>query len=318
MKRNKITRNFNLRKGTKTPKGKLSIRLMIRINGSRSSYYVGYTVEERYWDYKKQRVKNNVGLIDEVVINRVLDETERAFDEAKNHILYEGLPLTGETIKELMDEKLGKKVVVKNDLWGFVESFIETSIGRVHKGVVIKDETIRKYRNYRNILQRFERSDNKKMRFDNVNHDWFGRFNKWAVKEGYGVNTIDRIVGVLKVWLNSAVKKKITTCEDYKEIRTDRVVTKKIYLTETELLKIHTAELSCESLENVRCLFLLGCYTGLRYSDIYVMERKHIYQDESGKWKISLHQTKTGDPVTIPLHPILRGILEERNWELLS
>jgi integrase len=285
---------------------------MFRIDGNRYTYHVGHTIDPKYWDYKKQRVKNNAGFIDEIVINRALDGVERAFDSAKIQLISEDLSITREAIVRLMDEKLGKKAVLKNDLWGFVDQFIESSKGRVHKGIIITDLTIKKYKNYRNILQRFEKSDNKKMRFDNINYEWFGRFDKWAAKQGYALNTVDRIIGVLKVWLNSAVKQKITTCEDYKNIETVREVSKKIYLTESELLKIHNAELSCECFENARDLFLLGCYTGLRYSDTSTLKPEHINLETN---RISLHQAKTGGFVSIPIHPILKVILGKRNWQ---
>jgi integrase len=315
MKTKKITRLFDL-KGSKTSKKKLSIRLIFRINGEKYSYYVGHTILPEFWNYKKQEAKPDVGFLDSVVINNALDATAKAFDKAKYQLLKENIPVTRDAIIGLMDETLGRCTAPTNDFWGFVEQFIKSSSGRVNArtGEEIKSLTIQKYKDIRNILQRFETYDNRKMRFETINVEWFDRFNRWCTKEGYAVNTIDKAVKVMKVWLNTAVRQKVTKCRDYEYIKTRSQPTTKTYLTDDELLKIYNAKLSCEKYENARDLFLLGCYTGLRYSDTSTIERGHIKEKEGKRGRISIHQAKTGTLVTISMHPILKDILEKRNW----
>ncbi len=64
-------------------------------------------------------------------------------------------------------------------------------------------------------------------------------------------------------------------------------------------------------LENVRDLFLIGCYTGLRYSDYSTIKPEYI---KNGYLEII--QAKTGSPVIIPLHDVILRILEKNSRHL--
>ena len=56
----------------------------------------------------------------------------------------------------------------------------------------------------------------------------------------------------------------------------------------------------------VRDLFVLGCSTGLRYSDLVSISPSHVRND-----KIHIETQKTGEGVTIPLNPLSAAILEK-------
>ncbi|HVW99216.1 MAG TPA: site-specific integrase [Candidatus Babeliaceae bacterium] len=58
--------------------------------------------------------------------------------------------------------------------------------------------------------------------------------------------------------------------------------------------------------EKIRELFLIGCYTGLRYSDYSTLTTDKI----KGGFIRGI-QIKTGDPVTIPLHDAVIRILKK-------
>lgn len=91
-----------------------------------------------------------------------------------------------------------------------------------------------------------------------------------------------------------------------------------LYLTAEQIDKIASFDLSekrksinttkgkvsYQTLDKIRDLFLIGCFTGLRFSDFSTLEPKSI----EGNF-IKLKQTKTGSRVTIPimrkLHPVL-------------
>jgi hypothetical protein len=59
-----------------------------------------------------------------------------------------------------------------------------------------------------------------------------------------------------------------------------REKTENIYLNDSELLALYNLDLSnSKRLDNVRDLFLIGCYTGLRFSDFSVLSKKNITED---------------------------------------
>ncbi|WP_158010770.1 site-specific integrase [Hymenobacter lapidarius] len=71
-------------------------------------------------------------------------------------------------------------------------------------------------------------------------------------------------------------------------------------LTRTELSSLEHVDLSGLSdtnrLENARALFLISCYTGLRFSDVAALRPEH----QNGEW-LELRAKKTKDKLTIPL-----------------
>jgi integrase len=312
MKTQNITKFYDL-KWAKDPSKKQSIRLRFRINGVKYTYYPGITILPKYWNDDKKKVKDNVGFIEATLINKKLNNLTTIFDEALHHLQITEQPITPESIKEELDLRTGKKEKKTGNFWAFVEHFIEYRTGWVNPdtGTETSPETIRKYKDCKRIFKEFEVSDGCKMRFDNLNKEWFDRFNQWCVGKNYSVNTIDKITECLRTWMNEAVRQGETTNLDYKQIKTRPQDSKAIYLTDDEIEQIYKVQLT-GAYDNARDLFLLGCYTGFRYSDTTTIEKKHINKK---KEQITIYQKKTGEPVTIPImYPELLDILEKRNW----
>jgi len=99
-----------------------------------------------------------------------------------------------------------------------------------------------------------------------------------------------------------------------------------IYLNDTQINKISNLDLSdtsqsykddkgviigYQTLEKVRDLFLIGCYTGLRFSDFSNLDLQSI----DGKF-IKVKQIKTGTRVTIPIMEKLKPVLAKHPNEL--
>ena len=59
------------------------------------------------------------------------------------------------------------------------------------------------------------------------------------------------------------------------------------------------------------CL-LIGCFTGLRFSDFIQVKRENIIEEN----KIKIRTQKTGETVVIPLHPYVKEIFEKYDGEL--
>ncbi len=83
--------------------------------------------------------------------------------------------------------------------------------------------------------------------------------------------------------------------------------TDSIYLNEKELSDIQLLDLSEHPrLERVRDLFLIGCWTGLRFSDFSNITADNIKGDF-----IEIETKKTAEPVVIPLHPVVKVIMRK-------
>ena len=314
MRTKKPSRQYNLKRLVGKPCAALSIRLIITIDGRRYPYYTGQMATTQDWDNKKQRVKNNGSVFNATVINKKLDALGTAFDKAIYHLQTTEQPVTRDTVVGLLDEYTGKKDPKTGEFWAFIERYIKDSENRINPatGLKISPDTIRKYNGCCKVFREFEVFDNRRMRFDNINVVWFERFNHWAtIEKKYSVNTIDKVIGCLHVWMNEATRQGETKNEDYKQIRTKAQPTTAIYLTDEDIEKIYNVELTGKY-DNARDLFLLGCYTGFRYGDTSRIQAEHINKKTK---EITMYQAKTGDSVTIPImHPNLLSILEKRNW----
>jgi site-specific recombinase XerD len=96
------------------------------------------------------------------------------------------------------------------------------------------------------------------------------------------------------------------------EFDTRREETDSIYLTESELLELMAInQFNGVVEEQVRDVFVLGCFTGMRFSDYSTLDTKAIRNN-----RLEFVQKKTGNKVTIPIHPTVRQILEKYNYEL--
>jgi integrase len=82
--------------------------------------------------------------------------------------------------------------------------------------------------------------------------------------------------------------------------------TNRMYLTKNEFEKLYSMRNSMsEKLNNVLDYFLFSCLTGLRFTDIETLKKKHIIEDNY----IELIMHKTHEKIIIPLLEKAKAIL---------
>ncbi len=91
---------------------------------------------------------------------------------------------------------------------------------------------------------------------------------------------------------------------------------KKEPLTLEEVRRIRTKELGSKSMEKIRDLFVLQCYSGLAFRDMASLSEKDIKIDKDGKEWIVKERIKTGVPAFIPILPVVKEILVKYNYHL--
>jgi integrase len=124
----------------------------------------------------------------------------------------------------------------------------------------------------------------------------------------FSVNYFGSIIKCLKVFLNEATERGVNSNLAYKSrkfITTEEEVDN-IYLSEKDLSEIAKLKDLDLSLERTRDLFLIGAYTGLRFSDLVQVKKEKIKGNI-----LKLRQTKTGGEVVIPLKKEVLTILKK-------
>lgn len=135
-----------------------------------------------------------------------------------------------------------------------------------------------------------------------VDQNFLLRFEVFLRSKGIGDGGIYTHHKVLKVVINYGLKRKIIRDNPYLYFRIKRESPHHIPLSEKEIRAIQELHISSISdskdngLELTRDLFLFGCYTALRFSDIMRLSREHLLEQY-----LFLRQSKTGLVVQIPL-----------------
>ena len=156
----------------------------------------------------------------------------------------------------------------------------------------------------------------KRLQFENVDLDFYLSFVEYLTNKGYSPNTVGARVKDLKMFMNEAYERNLHTNMDFKKKRFSKPKeeTTAIYLNADELTKIYNCDLGDNpKLDKIRDLFLIGCYTGLRFSDLSLLGAENI---NSVDGTITVRTVKTGKTVVIPLHTVIRQLLEKYDNEL--
>jgi integrase len=178
--------------------------------------------------------------------------------------------------------------------------------------------TKKHYQTAINILKNWETINNKRLEFSDINMNFYTDFidfmqdkTRNGVKN-YTKNTIGSVIKEIKVFMNNANDIGLTVCTGHlhRKFITLEETSDSIYLNTEELMKIYNLELTNITLERVRDLFIIGCFTGLRYSDLAQITPENFVN--KGR-DIKIKTEKTGVTVIIPLHEAIIKILEKRN-----
>jgi site-specific recombinase XerD len=259
----------------------------------------GEEVPIKSWDSKTQRtIKASVPDWDG--INRRLNQVEIDIVNKFDEMGKENLEITPETLKNYKHQENHKKKVNNITLIGFAVNYKETC-GKNYK-------TKRHYGTTINILKAFSGSKRTKLYFNDIDMAFYNSFVTYLEGKNLRINTIGGHIKNLKVFLRQSYSQKIhqNTIYSHKDFKVLQEEVDSIYLTKEELLKIFNLDLSeNKTLEQTRDGFILGAFTGLRFSDIKNLKPENIGTDGI----IKTTTIKTKKQVCIPIGNITKSIL---------
>lgn len=223
--------------------------------------------------------------------------------------------ITSEWLKTVIDRHWNPDKY-KMTLFSFIRSFIDKSETKPNPktGRPVCYKMRREYEVTFKYLQEYATAKNLKIDFKNIDLDFYDSFTQFLQEKKLSVNTIGKKIQTLKIFLNAAKDEGKNSYETYKSKKfiamSEEAET--IYLNESELKKISEINLSDRpALERVRDLFIVGCWTGCRFSDI-----SQITPENISDGLIHLKQQKTGNKVIIPLHPVVTAMINKYDGRL--
>lgn len=275
----------------------------------------GAKVEVKFWDTKAQRAKYTNKHPEYSDVNQLLNEVENVvmniYRETKGQLAIEDFR------KEIMYrldrmERPQDEAQVIPTLPEFALKYVEER----KDSVAAKRGTWKILQTVANYLVDFSQTERTPLSFQQVDHNFAHRFTNWMYSppREFSANYAAKVYSVVRQFMLEAKRRKLHHNEDFKEfsIKSEKVT--HLALTFEELEHLYNLDLSKnERLERVRDLFLIGCYTGLRYSDFSRIQPQHIIEMEGAKM-VEITTQKTGERVTIPFNPELGHLLNKYNF----
>ncbi len=286
-------------------------------------FSTGETINPIFWDKKKQRVKETVKFPQHPEFNQRLNDIDTIINNVYRKMLNDSEVVTPETLKDKYNEYLIKnnKIVDPPKQVNLFTAFIQTIIDETKrgerttdKGMHFQPRTIMSYTTTINSLKEYEKHIKKHLKFSDIDIKFYNKYVKYLNDKNYSVNTIGSHIKVIKVMMNIATNRDLNEAKDFAktEFKTINEETQSIYLTIDELQKISNLDLSKNKrLEPVRDMFLIACFTGLRFSDLKQLRKDHFQENV-----IKIKTIKTGQTVTIPLHATVREIYNKYEYIL--
>jgi integrase len=271
--------------------GQYPIYIRITIDRKQSFISTGHFIPEKYWDPKSEQVKPVH--LQAYLINPDITSRKQTLIKVIVEHQVKGLAITPSTLKQLA----GSNTDLHN-IFEFCESFVKEVQHKREAG------TLENYRKHLKVVELYHGS--RSLAFEQITHEWLVAFEdhlRKPVKDGrdkLGGNYIHAIWKTLKTFFNAAIKRKVINHYPFDTYENPEYeAPHKDYMTMQELdgLEKLLAETTDLLIRQTLVYFLLGCYTGLRISDLKNFDiNKHIRDG-----RLFLRAKKNGEWVTMPV-----------------
>jgi len=294
--------------------------------GQRFEYYTGlhanasWFIEKYYTKASGKPIKASAKDAD--YLNSKLEDIKSNVHKIERYAITNNIPLTVAYFRSELD-KLQKpekvaELAEKQQPVTFMQVFdayIERCKVSTNKnGHKLSAALPIKYTTVKNMLKEFNTFRGAEVDFKDFDSALYDELVNYMITEkDYSINTYGRAIKFIKTVLRYATDRGYNSKLDFQTAFIGKSEeSDSIYLTESELEAIYKKDFSDNlRLDRVRDLFLIGCWTGLRFSDFTTIKKEDINGD-----RIRLKTQKTKHIVTIPIHPTVRAILEKYNYEL--
>ena len=291
------------------------IQLIIWHQNKQLKISTGKSIHPKFWNKTEQQARLVRDFPEAKVFNQILGyikgTAEKCLIDLEKDLQR---PPTASELKEAIITAINPDATPKDEPTGkpkFMELFAkfihETETGERlgDKGERLSLLSVKKYKTTATRLKEFSRKYY--LDFDTIDQNFYKKFLHFLNGYGYKPNTIGKYIQVVKTFMQYATENGYNSNLFFqsKKFKTFSETGFSIYLSEEEISDLWSLDLSTNNrLEAVRDLFIVGCYTGLRYSDFSRLNKSHI---NDGFFRIKT--LKTEQTVIIPVHPMIEDIM---------
>jgi integrase len=298
------------------------VLLILEKNKKRIRVSTNISVPPKFWNNKTMYLRENRDFPNASEINGKLKEVKTAVSSAFEFYDNQDIVPSVTQIKEKYIEYLSnpKKKASTTQFWTVFDEFI------LAKEDSVKTETKNDYdQALRKHLKDAEAKNEIQLTFNSLrnNGGFVQKLEKYLLEDainskgekGFALNSVGKQMKNLKAFLNWCFEYDKTVPFSTKHIVKHQEEVDNVYLSYEEIDKIIDLKLEDEELEKVRDLFIIGCETALRYSDLTRIKPEHIIGDD-----IHIIPTKKNNSIIsinkkliIPISSRLRLILNKLN-----
>lgn len=168
----------------------------------------------------------------------------------------------------------------------------------------------RSYLNLARKLSKFAEQHRLEITTETVNERVLEEFVDYMRHEGLMKSTIFCLVTRVKTILRRMQADNIHVNRSCFDFCVESEQGNAIYLTSDEVRQIAALQIKKREVAIIRDVFIIGCLTGMRYSDYVALTSSNIVNNT-----IVRRTKKTGETVVIPIHPLVRNILNVRGGD---
>lgn len=284
------------------------IYLKYRINSSEGKfvYSTKQKINPKDWSFENKTVKSQRGRTDIAIINNELNELSNYLELLLNNYKINKLNVTKNNLKEEFDLKFKKKEKKEKDVFYYFDLMLK------EKSILSK-ESVKKFSNCKKNLLGYQEWKGITLKFKD-----FESFSDYAIYSKVKLpdnldNTINKHYSYIKTFVKWAYRKGLHDIRDYSSFKYKTYETDNIALSKRQVFEVLNYDFNNLRLQRVVDVFLIGCFTGQRYSDFSVFDINDYI-----KGRIEKRQQKTKHKVSISVdaNPYLKKLLEKYNFDL--
>lgn len=263
----------------------------------RRKYSIKKKILPKQWDSENQRPRKS--FIGSPELSGYLSNLRAEVNKIESNFQQKNITFTLDDVIEELDGKYNTQARKKlESFFPFADHYLENSTK--NKRTVSGEKSSLKH------VKEFQKIYSKRIDFDTIDKIFYDKFLHWMqTVKLFSANNTGKVIKHLKVILNRAYEEGINQNVAYRKFKKPESITDSIYLNSSELKAIENIDLSeCKHLQPIRDLFLIGCFTGLRWSDFGKLHDISIEGD-----MIKVIMQKTQSQVTIPMHQIVKAII---------
>lgn len=298
------------------------------------NYGTGISIMPSDWDSEEEAIKKNrkgkngkeevveLNKAKAVDLNGQLARYSNVFKavEAKLGGLKAKLKnVSAEEFKEAIDKELiaeGLRNPSKQDKIKQTKTFLDYFTDFLRKDNRGKSKTLSTIQQYKSSIEVL-REYNPDALLNDINKDYFEKLKAYLYAKNYELNSVVNMVGRINAVLNWCVREGILKDLSYKSFEIGKQATTQIALTIEEIEKIRKVNLDKESLIQARDLFIFQCYTGIRFSDLNILNKEY-FKVINGANILIFHNVKTTKKIEVPLFSIAFQIAKKYDFNFQS